>query len=60
MATPMFDPARGNLFHPVPEGVGPYGSVPPTPAWMRYAAGGALAAAALSALGALASALRRR
>lgn len=57
------DPERGNLFEPVPEGVGPYGSVPPTPAWVRYAAGGALAALALSAasgLVAIGSALRRR
>jgi short-subunit dehydrogenase len=33
------DPQKGNLFTPVEEGVGPYGSVPPTPAWIRYGAG---------------------
>lgn len=38
---------EGNLFEPVEQGVGAYGSVPPTAAWKRYA-GGALM---LSALG---------
>lgn len=50
---------EGNLFKPVPEGVGPYGSVPPTPRWKRYTAtagivalaGGVLGGAALGARG---------
>jgi short-subunit dehydrogenase len=44
------DPAHGNLFVPVPEGIGPRGSVPPTPRWLRVSAGTALAAG-LAALG---------
>jgi NAD(P)-dependent dehydrogenase (short-subunit alcohol dehydrogenase family) len=45
---------RGNLFEPVPQGVGPYGSVPPTARWKRWAATGVLAAAVAStALGGL-------
>jgi short-subunit dehydrogenase len=35
---------EGNLFRPVPEGVGPYGSVPPTPGWKRVSATAGLAA----------------
>ena len=37
-------PARdeGNLFEPVARGVGPYGSVPPTPRWKLVAATAAL------------------
>lgn len=37
---------EGNLFRPVPEGVGPYGSVPPTPVWKRVTATAGLAALA--------------
>jgi short-subunit dehydrogenase len=56
---------EGNLFHPVPEGVGPRGSVPPTPRWKRFTAtaglvalaGGALSGVALGARG-LARAVR--
>lgn len=57
--------SEGNLFHPVPQGVGAYGSVPPTPAWKRFGvaaglaalAGGVLGGAALGARG-LARAVR--
>lgn len=38
------DPRHGNLFEPVPEGVGPYGSCPPTPRWKRWGAVAALLA----------------
>jgi short-subunit dehydrogenase len=41
---------EGNLFAPIPEGVGPYGSVPPTPAWQRTCAAGAILALAAGAL----------
>ncbi|PTL79642.1 SDR family oxidoreductase [Vitiosangium sp. GDMCC 1.1324] len=34
----------GNLFHAMPEGVGPYGPVPPTPRWKRISAAAGLAA----------------
>lgn len=37
---------EGNLFRPVAEGVGPYGSVPPTPLWKRVTATAGLAALA--------------
>jgi short-subunit dehydrogenase len=37
---------EGNLFRPMPEGVGPYGSVPPTPVWKRVTATAGLAALA--------------
>ncbi|CAM3262770.1 SDR family NAD(P)-dependent oxidoreductase [Corallococcus sp. ZKHCc1 1396] len=50
---------EGNLFSPVAQGVGPRGSVPPTPAWLRFTAtlglaalaGGVLGGAALGARG---------
>jgi short-subunit dehydrogenase len=42
------DPAHGNLWRPVREGVGPYGSVPPTPRWKFWGAG--LAAVAMLGL----------
>ncbi|KFE68614.1 SDR family NAD(P)-dependent oxidoreductase [Hyalangium minutum] len=56
---------EGNLFHPVRQGVGPHGSVPPTPRWKRFTAtaglvalaGGALSGVALGARG-LARAVR--
>jgi len=32
------DRPEGNLFQPVPQGVGPYGPVPPTPKWKRFSA----------------------
>ena len=35
---------EGNLFRPVPQGVGPYGSVPPTPVWKRVSATAGLVA----------------
>jgi short-subunit dehydrogenase len=62
--TPLHRP-EGNLFTPVPEGVGPRGSVPPTPAWLRFTAalglaaltGGVVGGAALGARG-VARALR--
>ncbi|GMU02644.1 SDR family oxidoreductase [Corallococcus caeni] len=41
--TPL-DRPEGNLFSPVAEGVGPRGSVPPTPAWKRFTATLGLAA----------------
>jgi short-subunit dehydrogenase len=47
------DRPQGSLFHPIPEGVGPLGSVPPTPAWKRLAAGAALFGLAGGALGAV-------
>lgn len=37
---------EGNLFHPMAEGVGPYGPVPPTPRWVRFSATAGLAALA--------------
>jgi short-subunit dehydrogenase len=37
---------EGNLFRPVAEGVGPYGSVPPTPVWKRVSATAGLVALA--------------
>src|SRR5205823_4204894 len=46
---------RGNLFEPVPAGVGPRGSIPPTPRWIRYGATAAIFASLGAALaGALA------
>jgi short-subunit dehydrogenase len=39
------DPAHGNLFEPVPEGVGPRGSVRATPRYLRYGATALLFAA---------------
>jgi short-subunit dehydrogenase len=42
---------EGNLFRPVPEGVGAYGSVPPTPRWKRITAAAGLAALAGGVLG---------
>jgi short-subunit dehydrogenase len=41
---------EGNLFAPIPEGVGPYGSVPPTPAWQRRCAAGAILTIAAAGL----------
>ncbi|RKH42006.1 SDR family NAD(P)-dependent oxidoreductase [Corallococcus sp. AB049A] len=38
------DRPEGNLFTPVEQGVGPRGSVPPTPAWKRFSATLGLAA----------------
>ena len=32
------DRPEGNLFHAIPQGVGPEGPVPPTPRWKRYSA----------------------
>jgi short-subunit dehydrogenase len=46
---------EGNLFQPIPEGVGPYGSVPPTPAWQRIFAASVIWA--LAGLAVLAGAL---
>ncbi|QRN97862.1 SDR family NAD(P)-dependent oxidoreductase [Archangium violaceum] len=37
---------EGNLFHAIPQGVGPYGPVPPTPKWKRYSMAAGLAALA--------------
>ncbi|MFP2926460.1 SDR family NAD(P)-dependent oxidoreductase [Pyxidicoccus sp. 3LG] len=45
------DRPDGNLFQPVPQGVGAYGSVPPTPRWKRYTAVAGLAALAGGVLG---------
>jgi short-subunit dehydrogenase len=45
---------EGNLYQPVPQGVGPMGSVPPTPRWKRLGGGAALAglgAGVLAAVG---------
>jgi hypothetical protein len=47
------DPTHGNLFAPVPEGVGPYGSVPPTAPWKRWGAGAMVLLLAASVLGGL-------
>jgi short-subunit dehydrogenase len=47
------DPEKGNLWRPVREGVGPYGSVPPTPRWKLWSAGvGLVAVLGLAGLGA--------
>ncbi|WNG42599.1 SDR family NAD(P)-dependent oxidoreductase [Archangium violaceum] len=35
---------EGNLFHAIPQGVGPHGPVPPTPLWKRISATAGLAA----------------
>ncbi len=35
---------EGNLFHAIPQGVGPVGPVPPTPRWKRYSATAGLVA----------------
>jgi short-subunit dehydrogenase len=35
---------EGNLFHSIPQGVGPEGPVPPTPRWKRYSATAGLVA----------------
>jgi short chain dehydrogenase len=53
MRPALKDPRRGNLFHPVPEGVGPRGSVPPTPRWLRWCAASGLFALAGSVAGAV-------
>ncbi len=45
---------EGNLFHAVPQGVGPYGSVPPTARWKRYTVTAGLVALASGALGGVA------
>ena len=52
------DPHRGNLFAPIPEGVGPYGSVPPTPKWKRLGGAALLFGALGAALGGIALATR--
>jgi short-subunit dehydrogenase len=44
------DRPEGNLFQPVPQGVGPRGSVPPTPRWKRFTATAGLVALASGAL----------
>jgi short-subunit dehydrogenase len=41
----------GNLFHSMPEGVGRYGSVPPTPLWKRAGVAAGVLAAGLGLLG---------
>jgi short-subunit dehydrogenase len=41
----------GNLFHSTPEGVGQYGSVPPTPRWKRAGLTAGVLAAGLSLVG---------
>ncbi|MCP3137209.1 SDR family NAD(P)-dependent oxidoreductase [Pyxidicoccus xibeiensis] len=45
------DRPEGNLFQPVPQGVGAYGSVPATPRWKRFTAVAGLAALAGGVLG---------
>ena len=46
------DPNKGNLWRPVREGVGPYGSVPPTPRWKMWGASlGLIALAGLAGFG---------
>lgn len=55
--TPLHRP-EGNLFAPVAEGVGPRGSVPPTPAWVRFTATLGLAALAGGVLGGAALGVR--
>jgi hypothetical protein len=42
---------EGNLFHPAPEGVGQYGSVPPTPRWKRAGMTAGVLAAGLGLVG---------
>jgi NAD(P)-dependent dehydrogenase (short-subunit alcohol dehydrogenase family) len=39
MRKQLVDPRRGNLFAPIAEGVGPRGSVAPTPRWLLWLAG---------------------
>jgi short-subunit dehydrogenase len=46
--------SEGNLFVPVAQGVGPRGSVPPTPRWKRFSATAALVALAGGTLGGVA------
>jgi short-subunit dehydrogenase len=48
------DRPEGSLFHPVPQGVGPRGSVPPTPRWKRFTATAGIVALASGALGGVA------
>lgn len=48
------DRPEGSLFHPVPQGVGPRGSVPPTPRWKRFTATAGIVALAGGALGGVA------
>jgi short-subunit dehydrogenase len=48
------DRPEGNLFHPVSQGVGPRGSVPPTPRWVRFSATAGLVALAGGTLGGMA------
>lgn len=50
MGDQAIDRPEGNLFQPVEEGVGPRGSVPPTPKWKLW--GGATAALLLAVAGA--------
>jgi hypothetical protein len=42
---------EGNLFHATPEGVGQYGSVPPTPLWKRAGLTAGVLAAGLGLVG---------
>lgn len=49
---------EGNLFHPVPQGVGPHGSVPPTARWKRFTATAGLLTVAGGVLGGVALAGR--
>lgn len=53
------DPAKGSLHHPIPEGVGPYGPVPPTPAWKRWGVVAAGVAATALMAGGLAAGTAR-
>lgn len=46
--------SEGNLFVPVPQGVGPRGSVQPTPRWKRFSATAAIVALAGGTLGGMA------
>ncbi len=50
MGNAPLDRKRGNLFEPVPQGVGPLGSVPPTATWKRWTGGAAIAALAAGAM----------
>jgi short-subunit dehydrogenase len=48
------DRPEGSLFRPVPQGVGPRGSVAPTPRWKRFTTTASLVALASGALGGVA------
>ena len=58
-STPAPPPPEGNLFEPIERGVGPYGSVPPTPRWKRALATAAIGAAAAGGAAGVGAVARR-